>query len=55
MRLRRYRPVALTLLVLHLGPCATWRPTTNSPQQMILEERSMGREHEVLRTSHGPS
>ena len=39
MRLRRYRPMALVLLVLHLGACTTWRPATVSPQQLIREEQ----------------
>ncbi len=38
MRLHRYRPVALVLLVLHLGACTTWRPATVSPPQLIEEE-----------------
>ncbi len=39
MRLRRYRPMALVLLVLHLSACSTWRPTFVSPQQLIPVER----------------
>ena len=39
MRLRRCRPLALSLLVVHLGACATWQPSTVSPRQLIEEER----------------
>lgn len=34
-----YRPLALLLLVLHLGACSSWRPTTVPPRQFIEEER----------------
>ena len=39
LRLGRYRPVALLMLVLHLGSCTTWRPIAVSPQQFIEEEQ----------------
>ncbi len=39
MKLRRYRPIALVLLVLHLAGCKTWQPTTVGPRQLIEEER----------------
>ena len=39
MRLRRYRPVAIVLLVLHLSACTTWRPSPIEPRQLIEEER----------------
>ena len=35
----RCRPVALLLLVLILGACTTWRPSTIGPRQLIEEER----------------
>ena len=37
--LHRYRPVALLMLVLHLGACTTWGPVTVNPRQFIEEER----------------
>ena len=37
--LDRYRPVAVLLLVLHLGACATWHPVTVGPRQFIEEEQ----------------
>ena len=40
MKLRRYRPVAIVLLVLHLGACTTWRPSPVGPRQLIEEERA---------------
>jgi hypothetical protein len=39
MTLRRYRPFALVLLVLHLTGCQTWQPTTVRPRQLIEEEQ----------------
>ena len=36
--LRRYRPVALILLVLHLTGCYSWQPATVGPRQFIEEE-----------------
>ena len=39
MRLRRYRPVALLMLVLHLTGCYSWQPVTVSPRQFIEEEQ----------------
>ena len=33
------RSVAVLMLVLHLGGCATWQPVTVSPRQFIEEER----------------
>ncbi len=39
MKLRRYRPVAIVLLVLHLGACTTLEPTPISPRQLIEEKR----------------
>jgi hypothetical protein len=39
MRLRRYRPIAILLLALHLGGCTRWEPTTVSPRVLIEEER----------------
>ena len=39
MRLRRYRPLALLLLTLHLTGCQTWRPTTASPRELIGERQ----------------
>ena len=39
LRLRRYRPVAVLMLVLHLGACTTWRPVTVSPRQFDEEEQ----------------
>ena len=38
MSLRRYRPVALVLMVLHLSACLSWQPTTVSPPQLIEGE-----------------
>jgi len=38
MRLRRYRPVAVLLLVVQLGACMTWQPVALSPQRLIAEE-----------------
>jgi hypothetical protein len=35
----RCRPIALFLLVVFLGGCVTWRPTTVSPRQVIEEEQ----------------
>ena len=40
MKLRRYRPVAIVLLVLHLDACITWRPSPVEPRQLIEEERA---------------
>ena len=37
MKLRRYRPVSVVLLLLHLGACTTWRPIALSPRQLIDE------------------
>jgi hypothetical protein len=39
MELRRYRPLALFLLVLHLTGCYSWQPATVSPRQFIEEEQ----------------
>ena len=39
MELRRYRPLALLLLVLHLAGCYSWQPATVGPRQFIEEER----------------
>ena len=39
MSIRRYRPLALLLLVLQLGACTSWRPITVSPQQLIEAEQ----------------
>ena len=39
MSTSRYRPLALLLLVLHLGGCMTWRPIAVSPRQVIEEEQ----------------
>ena len=36
--LRRYRPVALILFVLHLTGCYSWQPVAVSPRQLIEEE-----------------
>ena len=38
MRLRRYRPVALFMLAMHLNGCYSWQPATLSPRQFIEEE-----------------
>ena len=38
MQLRRYRPMAVLLLALHLQACMSWRRTTISPAQLIAEE-----------------
>jgi hypothetical protein len=38
MYLRRYRPIALLLLGLHLGACSRWEPTTVSPREVIEEQ-----------------
>ena len=38
MRLHRYRPVALALLVVHLSACSSWQLTTVAPPQLIAEE-----------------
>ena len=35
----RYRPFALLMLVLYLGACTSWRPSTVSPRQLIEEEQ----------------
>ena len=40
MRLHRYRPVAIVLLVLHLSACTTWRPSPIEPRQLIEVERA---------------
>ena len=37
--LRRYRPAALLMLVLHVTGCYSWQPTTVSPRQFIEEEQ----------------
>ena len=37
--LHRYRPVALLMLVLHLTGCYSWRTTTASPAQLIVDEQ----------------
>ena len=34
-----YRSVAILLLVLHLGACTRWEPTTLSPRALIDEEQ----------------
>ena len=39
MELRRYHPLALFLLVLHLTGCYSWQPATVSPRQFIEEEQ----------------
>ncbi len=39
MRLRRYRPMAVLLLVLQLQACTSWRPVTVSPREFIEEEQ----------------
>ena len=36
--LKRSRPLALLLLVLHLSACAIWRPYNVSPAQLIEDE-----------------
>ena len=36
--LRRYRPVALLMLVLHLPGCYSWEAATVGPRQFIEEE-----------------
>ena len=38
MKPRRHRPVALLLLVLHLGACSAWRPIPISPREYIETE-----------------
>ena len=38
MKPRRHRPVALLLLVLHLGACTSWRPIPVSPREYIETE-----------------
>ncbi len=38
MKIGRYRPVMLALLVLHLSACTSWQPTFLSPPQVIEEE-----------------
>lgn len=38
MTSRRYRPVALLMLLLHLTGCYTWRPTHLAPQRLIETE-----------------
>jgi hypothetical protein len=35
----RLRPIALSLLILHLGGCTTWRPAPLEPRRQIDEER----------------
>ena len=37
MRLRRYRPVTVLLLALHLQACMSWRPSVVSPEQVVEE------------------
>lgn len=39
MRLRRCRPVASLLLVMHVSACATWRPSPAPPRQLIEQEQ----------------
>jgi hypothetical protein len=39
MRLRRYRRMALLLLVLHLQACVSWQPVTLSPREFIEEDQ----------------
>lgn len=39
MSARRYRPMALLLLVLHLGACTSWQLTTVSPRQVVEAEQ----------------
>jgi len=36
---RLYRQIALLLLALHLGACATWRPSGVAPRELIQQER----------------
>ena len=35
----RCRPVALLLLLLHAGGCATWRPSEVGPRELIEQEQ----------------
>ena len=37
MRLRRYRPMAVLLIALHLQACLTWQSTTVGPEQAVEE------------------
>ncbi len=39
MKLRRYRPVSVVLLVLHIGACTTWQPVRVNPRQFIEEKQ----------------
>ena len=39
MTLRRYRPIALVMLALHLQACASWAPSALPPRQLIEAER----------------
>jgi hypothetical protein len=39
MKLRRYPPVALLMLVLHLTGCYSWQPATISPRELLKEEQ----------------
>ncbi len=39
MTLRRYRPIAVLLVVVHTTACSTWQPTTASPRQVIEDTR----------------
>ena len=38
MSLRRYRPMAVLLLALHVQACTAWQPSTVRPPQLIEEE-----------------
>ena len=38
MSTRELRPMALTLLVLHVSGCMTWQPSPLSPRRLIQEE-----------------
>ena len=38
LRLRRYRPMALLMLALHLAGCHSWQAVTVSPREFIEDE-----------------
>lgn len=39
MSLRRYRPIAVVLVVLHLNACSTWQPATVSPRELVERDQ----------------
>lgn len=39
MSLRRYRPVAVLLVALHLNACTTWQAATVSPRELVERDQ----------------